>query len=337
MPWRHSKDPYTIWVSEIILQQTRIDQGLDYFNRFILRFPNIKSLAAADEEEVLKLWQGLGYYSRARNMHSAAREILQHHKGNFPDTFESILKLKGVGTYTASAIASLAYGLPTPVVDGNVIRFVSRYFGIITPVDSSTTKKEIYGQALKHLDRKDPGTFNQAMMEFGAIQCRPGKPDCGICPFLNSCFAYNHDMVEKLPLKGVAQVQRTRYFHYLVILDEDVKGQKSVYLNKREENDIWRNLYDFPVIETSKALSQKKLTESDEWKKIFGTAGFEILETSEEYRHVLSHQVIHARFYHARIEKEHQLPFQKVSIKDVRKYPVPRLIENYIEKSFADL
>src|ERR1035438_6065885 len=182
LPWRRTEDPYLIWVSEIILQQTRIEQGTGYYLRFIEKFRNIKELAAASEEEVLKMWQGLGYYSRARNMHAAARDIISLHHGHFPESYEEILKLKGIGGYTASAIASIVFNLPYPVVDGNVLRLFARYFGIMEPVNSSRCKKEVYTKALQFMDKTRPGTFNQAIMEFGALQCRPGKPDCTICP-----------------------------------------------------------------------------------------------------------------------------------------------------------
>jgi A/G-specific adenine glycosylase len=336
LPWRRTKDPYRIWVSEIIFQQTRIEQGTEYYLRFVKRFKNIREIAGASEEEVLKLWQGLGYYSRARNMHAAAREIVSGFDGKFPDTYEDILKLKGIGEYTAAAIVSIAFGLPHPVVDGNVIRFFARYFGFKDPADSGKVKKEIYQKALQLMDTEQPGNFNQAMMEFGALQCRPGKPDCSICPLNKGCYAFQTGNVDKLPVKSKVQKQRKRYFHYLVFILHK-KNEDFISLRKRESDDIWRNLYDFPLIETDGPVSAEKLMKTDEWGQLVKGGKVHFQERSELYRHVLSHQVILARFYFIDISAKLKLPLLMIPVKDLPKYPVPRLIDQVLKKGFTEV
>ena len=332
LPWRRTKNPYRIWVSEIILQQTRIDQGIDYYQRFIQKFKNVAALAKAEEVDILKLWQGLGYYSRARNMHAAARDIVSRYHGQFPDTYEEILKLKGIGEYTASAIASLAFNLPYPVVEGNVLRFFARYFGFLDPVDSGKVKKEVYRKALQYMDTKQPGTYNQAIMEFGALQCRPGKPDCMKCPVNKGCYAFKTGNVNKLPVKSKVQVQRKRYFHYLVFIVHKNKGIY-IYLKKRESDDIWKNLYDFPLIETDGPISAEKLMQTNEWKQLVQGSKFHFRKRSDLYKHILSHQIILARFYFIDISGKFTLPFSLIPLKDFAKYPVPRLIEEFLANS----
>jgi A/G-specific adenine glycosylase len=336
LPWRRTKDPYRIWVSEIILQQTRIDQGIGYYRRFIQKFKDVAELARADEEDILKLWQGLGYYSRARNMHAAARDIVSRYHGKFPGSYEEILKLKGIGEYTAAAIASLAFDLPYPVVEGNVLRFFARYFGFADPVDSVYGKKKIYRKALQFLDASQPGTYNQAIMEFGALQCRPGKPDCLKCPLREGCYAFQTGNVEKLPVKSKVQKPRKRYFHYLVFIIRKNKGN-CIYLRKRESNDIWRNLYDFPLIETDGPVSLEKLIETNEWKQLILRSKFHFRKRSELYKHILSHQIILARFYFIEIPVKLKSPFLMIPIKDLNKYPVPRLIDRVLKNSFTEV
>ena len=267
LPWRRTKDPYRIWVSEIILQQTRIEQGWDYYLRFIEKFPDLHVLASAREEEVLKLWQGLGYYSRARNMHAAAKEIINLHHGKFPGTYEEIRRLKGIGDYTAAAISSIAFGIPSPVVDGNVCRFFSRYFGIGEPADTQKGKTAVREKAKEHISSEHPGDFNQAIMEFGALQCKP-VPDCMTCPLKTGCVAFQQKRIAEFPVKSKKQRVRTRYFHYLLIKTGKGKNH-SVFLKKRTGNDIWKNLFDFPLIETEKAVNYKKLILLKEWTDIF--------------------------------------------------------------------
>ena len=334
LPWRRTKDPYQIWVSEIILQQTRIDQGWDYYLRFLEKFPNLHALAEAEEEEVLKLWQGLGYYSRARNMHTAAREIINLHQGIFPKTYDEIRKLKGIGDYTAAAISSIAFGFPSPVVDGNVLRLFSRFFGIREPADIQKGKTAVLEKAKELISPEHPGDFNQAIMEFGALQCKPGIPDCNICPLKSGCVAFLGNRIAEFPVKSKKQGQRTRYFHYLFIITG--KGKKrSVFLKKRTGNDIWKNLFDFPLIETEKAVSHKKLILLKEWNDLFSGMKVTLLKESKKYRHILTHQIIVAKFYHLEISPHSGLPFLKVAFHDVGKYPVPRLVEKFLESEMA--
>lgn len=333
LPWRRTKDPYRIWVSEIILQQTRIGQGWDYYLRFLEKFPVLHALASAEEEEVLKLWQGLGYYSRARNMHAAAKEIMNLHHGIFPKTYEEIRKLKGIGDYTAAAISSIAFGIPSPVVDGNVLRLFSRFFGIREPVGTQKGKTAVLEKAKGLISPEHPGDFNQAIMEFGALQCKP-TPDCKTCPLKPGCVAFQQNRIAEFPVKSKKQGQRTRYFHYLFITVDKGKN-RSVFMKKRIDNDIWKNLFDFPLIETEKAISHKKLILSKEWNDLFSGMKVTLLKESKTYRHILTHQVIVAKFYHLEISPHSGLPFLKVAFHDVGKYPVPRLVEKYLEDQLA--
>jgi A/G-specific adenine glycosylase len=337
LPWRKTKDPYQIWISEVILQQTRIAQGLEYYYRFIERFPSIGELAKADEVAVLKTWQGLGYYSRARNLHAAAKEIIENYNGIFPDSYEKLLKLKGIGEYTAAAIASIAYNHPCPVVDGNVLRFFSRYFGIHIPIDTNAGKKKIHEKMLLLIDKKHPGMFNQAIMEFGALQCKPGKPDCGICTFKNRCLAFLEGYVERLPVKSKPKKQKIRYFNYLVILWEKEQGGKFLFLRKREKKDVWKNLYDFPMIETFEEISEEKLFSSSDWRNINGEGQFRVTNQTHQYKHILTHQVIFARFYIIQLvyKLNHDLPYLLVPLEEIKNYPVPRLIEEFLNENMV--
>jgi len=330
LPWRETDDPYFIWISEIILQQTRVDQGTAYYQRFIIKFPSVKKLAAAKESDVLKLWQGLGYYSRARNMHHAAKEIVNNHQGVFPKTYDEIRSLKGIGDYTAAAISSFAFHLKYPVVDGNVYRFLSRYFGIKTPIQSTAAKKEFTEIAFELMDKHSPHEFNQAIMEFGAIQCKPSSPDCNTCSLKDSCFAFGNNAVTDFPVKTKKLSVRKRYFYYLVVRDK-----QSVYLQQRKERDIWQNLYEFPLIETSKKITDSKLLEGTEWKSIFNTGEVVVRRISEEKKHVLSHQVLHAKFIELTLANaDIVIPknWEKVRTKKVKQYAVPRLIDKYLEE-----
>jgi A/G-specific adenine glycosylase len=336
LPWRETRDPYRIWISEVVLQQTRIEQGLEYYLRFTRRFPDVQHLAEASEKEVLRLWQGLGYYSRARNLHVAAREIMKNHGGEFPSEYKEIRALKGVGDYTAAAIASISFGLQYPVVDGNVLRFFSRCFGVEEPVDKAAGKKRILDIARKMMDAEDPGQYNQAIMEFGALQCKPGLPDCSACPFRKSCFAFIHGKVPELPLKSATAVTRNRYFHYLVITHEEPGKGTSVILKKRGGNDIWKNLYDFPLIESQRPLSLDKLRSMKEWKSITGSEQVEIQGRSKMYKHILSHQVIWARFYEIQMNGRVMRGFLKVPLKKIDTFPVPRLIEKYLKSGYTE-
>lgn len=330
LPWRRTRNPYYIWISEVILQQTRVEQGLAYYYKFIEKFPAVQKLASAKESEVLKLWQGLGYYSRARNMHAASKEIVNTHKGIFPKTYDEIIKLKGVGEYTAAAISSFAFQLKYPVLDGNVFRFLSRYFGIRTDIQSSGAKKEFLHIANELLADYPVQIFNQAIMEFGALQCKPASPDCLACPLHSSCYAFENNMTGALPVKNKKQSIRNRYFYYLVVRDD-----KSVYIQQRKDKDIWQNLFEFPLIETNKKINDTVLQENTEWKKIFKNASTQVHNISGTKKHVLSHQVLHAKFVELKIsDKNFEAPshWEKVKRSKIRKYAIPRLIDKYIEE-----
>jgi len=338
LPWRDTRDPYKIWVSEVILQQTRVDQGLSYYLRFIDRFPGIASLASATEEEVLKVWQGLGYYSRARNMHQAARKLQEHFQGSFPSSFEEILSLEGIGDYTASAVASFAFNLPYPVMDGNVIRFISRLKGISEPVTSSKGKRLIRQVLEKEIDRKEPGLFNQAMMEFGALACTPRDPSCSVCPFRNDCVAYQTRAVSRYPMKEKKKAAQSRHFNYLIFILKE-KGQVFTFLNKRSGDDIWKNLYEFPLVESDRLLEWDELGSTPEWEEKYAVSGHTLLQVSGEIQHILSHRRIKARYFMIRCGSPPE-GLLKVRQNELVDYPMPRLVEKLIDHSnitFFDL
>lgn len=331
LPWRDTSDPYLVWLSEIILQQTRVDQGMAYYLRFSQEFPNVRMLAKAENEKVMKLWQGLGYYSRARNLHATAKIITKQYKGKFPSDYKDILSLKGVGEYTAAAIASFSFNKPYAVVDGNVYRVLSRIFGIETPIDSSTGKKEFSELADQLLDKKDPGKHNQAIMEFGAMFCKPVNPDCRSCIFQDKCYAFAKNKVAELPKKANKTKVRDRYFNYIVL-----KHKGLTAINKRTGKDIWTSLYDFPLIETKKEMTEMSFLNSSQWKTFIGKHKFSLGTISSPQKHILSHQKIYARFWEVRIGTDpgKVLPPSALVIrgKDIHKYPVPRLIENYLKR-----
>jgi len=325
LPWRNTNDPYLIWISEIILQQTRVAQGYAYYQRFIERFPNLESLAAAEENEVLKYWQGLGYYSRARNLHQAAISV----NGVFPVKYEDILKLKGVGIYTAAAICSFAYNQPHAVVDGNVYRVLSRFFGINEPIDSGKGKKIFASLAHDLLDKIQPALYNQAIMDFGALQCTPLSPDCTVCPFKNRCFAFNHNMVSSLPIKQNKTKTSERFFYYLLIRDNG-----NIYLNKRTENDIWKNLYELPLIESNTALAVDDFIRKQEFASIFKENSVVNVRLLNKTKHVLSHRIIYADFYELEaqdIKMDFLSKYTRLNMADLELYPVSRLMHNFFE------
>ena len=325
LPWRNTNDPYLIWISEIILQQTRVAQGYAYYQRFIERFPDLESLAAAEENEVLKYWQGLGYYSRARNLHQAAISV----NGVFPVKYEDILKLKGVGTYTAAAICSFAYNQPHAVVDGNVYRVLSRFFGINEPIDSGKGKKIFASLAHDLLDKVQPALYNQAIMDFGALQCTPLSPDCTVCPFKNRCFAFNHNMVSSLPIKQNKTKTSERFFYYLLIRDNG-----NIYLNKRTENDIWKNLYELPLIESNTALAVDDFIRKQEFASIFKENSVVNVRLLNKTKHVLSHRIIYADFYELEaqdIKMDFLSKYTRLNMADLELYPVSRLMHNFFE------
>ena len=329
LPWRKTSDPYKIWLSEIILQQTRVDQGLEYYHRFVKQYPDVKKLASASEQDILKLWQGLGYYSRARNLHHAAKDVMERFNGKFPSTYNEILSLKGVGEYTAAAIASFSFNQKYAVVDGNVFRVLSRYLGISIPVNSSSARKIFYDAAMELMDDSSPHDFNQAIMEFGALQCKPVSTNCNQCPLQNSCYAFSNKKVTQLPVKEKKAAVRKRYFNYLFIR----KG-RHIYMRLRTGNDIWKNMYDFPLIETSKKISPEKILKHDDWKKYFGEKNYSLSATSNIIKHQLSHQTIFARFFIIDTKTEiKEAGIYRMDKAGIQKLAVPRLIEKFLDSS----
>jgi len=332
LPWRSTTDPYLIWLSEVILQQTRVDQGLPYYQRFTKKFPTVYDLAKTPLDEVLKLWEGLGYYSRARNLHAAASYVVEDLKGKFPSDYNTLLKMKGVGPYTAAAIASFSAGEPVAVVDGNVYRLLSRFFGIATPIDSPAGKKEFAELATSLMPTSKPGIYNQAIMEFGALQCRPAAPGCNSCPLSESCMAYNKDLIASLPVKSKKVKVSDRYFNYLII-----SNKRTILLKKRTESDIWRELFELPLIETSSAVNEVKLMQTPEFRELAG-AHYLVKQVSRPITHKLSHQNINARFFTIEIQDEkaakNNQPFIRVPFGKVKDYAVPRLISRYFEEAF---
>lgn len=329
LPWRNSPSPYYVWLSEVILQQTRVNQGLAYFNRFVKRWPTLPDLAEADEEEVLKMWQGLGYYSRARNLHRCARQVVEEYGGVFPKQLDELKKLKGVGNYTAAAIASIAFNQPYAVVDGNVYRVLARLYDLDTPINSNEGMKVFAELADTLLDRKHPGQHNQAMMEFGALHCVPKNPDCLRCPLQSRCLAFEHHTVTERPVKEKRLKIRTRYFHYLVI-----DNAHRLFLRRRESGDIWQGLYDFPCIESDRPLSIEEVVESPEFKEIIPLETFQISRVSALFTHQLTHQTLKAVFIEIKIS-DFLPPSQKNNIllvpeNELGNYPIPKLIDNYL-------
>jgi A/G-specific adenine glycosylase len=325
LPWRGKKDPYCIWLSEIMLQQTRVAQGLPYYLKFIKAFPTVKELALASEDRVLKLWQGLGYYSRARNLHMTAKYIYHDCNGKFPSDYSGLLQLKGVGDYTASAIASICYNKPTAVVDGNVYRVLSRVFGVNIPVNSSFGTKEFKKLAQLHLDETQPGTHNQAIMEFGARFCVPQNPDCLNCIFNENCVAFNTNAVSILPVKLKKTPVKKRYFNYLVIHSEDNK----TILQKRTDKGIWQQLYEFPLIETPKEITIDELRAHRGFQALSDKYRIESVQLHNKHSlvHKLSHQHLYTRFW---IVETRKLREKGTSFSTVKDYAVPVLIENFI-------
>lgn len=335
LPWRETTDPYLIWVSEIILQQTRVAQGLDYFLRFTERFPTVQALAEAEEGEVLKYWQGLGYYSRARNLHAAAKQLVERYGGRFPRGYEEVLSLKGIGAYTAAAIVSFAWGMPYPVVDGNVYRVLARLFDLDTPIDSTDGKKQFAELAGRLLDPKRASSYNQAIMEFGALQCVPRHPDCAVCPLVDRCMAYARGRVEELPVKQHKTKIRDRYFHYLYLI-----YNKETWLRRRPAGDIWEGLYEFPLIETEGPMDLANLSQTATYRRWLGKAGeLRFFRPLTGVKHVLSHQVLHTSFYGIELERapEGLEDYLRIPLSEFERYAIPRLIHIYMEKMGGNL
>jgi A/G-specific adenine glycosylase len=325
LPWRRTTNPYFIWLSEIILQQTKVEQGLPYYEAFVTNFPTIFDLASANESDVLKLWQGLGYYSRARNLHATAKHIVEELDGAFPNNYKDLLKLKGVGDYTASAIASICFNEVCAVVDGNVYRAFSRYFGIATPINSSQGQKEFKALAQKVIDKDDPAEFNQAIMEFGARQCKPKNPDCTICPLQNSCVALQKNLIAELPVKKKSLKPKKKHFNFLVLVSEDGK----TILEKREGKGIWQNLYQFPLIESNEVMDFSAMSLQLKKHDVINGASYKLsLYNEEAIIHKLSHQHLHTKFWIIEIDA---LAIKGISIRNIKDYPVPVLLSNFIE------
>lgn len=330
LPWRQTTDPYKIWLSEVILQQTRVNQGLPYYYKFIEKYPTIRDLAGAPEDEILSLWQGLGYYSRARNLLKTAQIIFKEHESNFPNTYLGLLKLKGIGPYTAAAIASFAYGEKVAVVDGNVYRVLARYFGIADPIDQEKSKKQFLDLANALISSENPALHNQAIMELGALVCLPKQAKCMECPLTDGCVALAEKKVYDLPVKGKKKASKERFFQYFVYIFDN-----SIGFQKREKSDIWQNLYDFPLIEDRE---ENPILKSDPILKL------PISQISEKYKHILTHQRIFAVFNQiiisdetlkSKLESELNLLF--VDFDDLEKLAKPILIKNYLDKEILSL
>lgn len=314
LPWRDTKNPYKIWLSEIILQQTRVNQGLPYYIKFLEHFPDIFALAEADEKEILNLWQGLGYYSRARNLHYTAKDIADNYHGSFPRTYSEILKLKGIGEYTAAAIASFSFDEATAVLDGNVFRVLSRLFNVHEAIDTKEGKKIFKELAYDCLSKKNPSQYNQAIMEFGAIQCVPVNPECEVCPLQHMCLAFKNDTQKLLPVKSKKIKKRTRYFHFLVFLKNS-----SIILEQRVSKDVWKHLYQLPLIE------------SDGEEVPAEILNLKYVNYGKTYKHILTHQNIIAQFYlidSVRIEKDSEIV---TPIENLENFPFPRLIDKFFK------
>ena len=325
LPWRKTKDPYIIWLSEIILQQTKVSQGTTYFLILIKKYSDINSMARASEDEILKLWQGLGYYSRARNMHKTAIHISKNCKGIFPSNYIDLLKLKGVGDYTASAIASICFNKPTATVDGNVFRFLSRHFGIYTPINSTAGFKEFKSLAQILLDKNNPGNHNQALMEFGALICTPKNPKCNECPFSESCYGINNQVVEELPNKIKKIKIKKRHFNYMVLSTLNNR----TLIQKRNGNDIWKSLYEFPLIESNSEIDIKDLISDNIFQFLLAKKSYHISKYNQKpLRHKLTHQHLYCTFWiiDTNLEKTSSIAWENLN-----KFAVPTLLQNFID------
>jgi len=335
LPWRDIRDPYKTWLSEIILQQTRISQGIHYYYRFLERFPDVVSMAKASEDEVLSLWQGLGYYSRARNLHHTARVIVQEHEGQFPASYLELIRLKGIGPYTAAAIASIAFDEPRVAVDGNVERVIARVFGIQTPVNTTSTKKQIHTIAQSFMDERHPGDFNQAMMDFGATICTPAAPKCCQCPFFAECFARKENKIRQIPHKNNKPKIRKRFFHFFLFYQNG--SQKKLVVEKRRNNDIWKNLYQLPLVETKTAkLPHSQLKTSLPFLGQM-SGGWAATGEPVHITHQLTHQRIEAFFYKITLPENRSCLLEDkrylcVSFEEFEDMGKPVLIKNYLEK-----
>lgn len=335
LPWRGIDDPFKIWLSEIIMQQTRMEQGMKYYQNFVNEFEDIHTLASAPEEKIMRMWQGLGYYNRARNLHAAARQVVNEYNGQFPVTYKELIKLKGIGDYTAAAIASVISGESVPAVDGNVKRVISRLFDIRTPIDNQKTYNQIRQTAKKMMSNADAGTFNQAMMDFGALICKPRNPDCENCPLNEQCLAYKTNMAAELPIKYRKQTKTTRYFNYLVF-EIEVNKEKYFLIEQRNSRDIWNRLFQFPVLETDQLLDVTRILNNSRVKQILNDSVPQIL-LSKTYRHILSHQEISAQFFRIMINyipDSMPIEWKLIPQEEIDNYAIPKLIEDYLSREF---
>ena len=326
MPWKGEKDPYKIWLSEIILQQTRVEQGLGYYKKFLEKYPNVKLLASAPDNEIYKLWEGLGYYNRCKNLLDTARYISKKLDGVFPDTYEDLLSLKGVGTYTAAAISSFAFNLSYAVVDGNVFRVLARVFGIKKAIDSSEGKKYFSVLASELLHKKQPDIYNQALMDFGAVVCKPVNPICAKCIFRNNCHAFQNDLINELPFKEKKIKIRNRWFYYIIM-----EYRNKIYLKQRTGDDIWKNLYEFVLIETDRKAGEKMVLDLAIKKNILKKDSFIVQSVSSVISQQLSHQKITGQFISVKLQKAASAPNLKaVSKAQLVRYAFPRFINSFL-------
>ncbi len=325
LPWRNSKDAYLIWLSEIILQQTRVEQGMPYFFKFLEAFPTVKNFSEASEDEILRLWQGLGYYSRGRNMLKTAIKVMDEFEGVFPKAYADLITLTGIGEYTAAAIASFSNNEAKAVVDGNVYRLLARYFGVATPINSTEGKKQFQALADELLDKSNAGEHNQAMIEFGALQCKPRNPNCENCPFITSCFAYKHQQINELPVKLKKVKVRERHFRFYIIVNHN----NQLIIKRRDNSDIWAGLYDLPGIELTNS-SETEALESQKWFK--NTPPFKSI--SDEIKHILTHQRIFARFIEIEVKTDEVLMqdgWMWVDFDELKNYGMPKLIFEFLK------
>src|SRR5271154_778919 len=331
MPWKGEKDPYKIWLSEIILQQTKVEQGLKYYNQFIKEFPTVTHLAKAPRQKIYKLWEGLGYYTRCKNLIETATVISNHYHGKFPSSYDEIKSLKGVGSYTAAAIASFAYNLPYGVVDGNVIRILSRYFGITSPANTSQGKKIYAELAQSLLPKENAAIYNQAIMDFGAVICKPRNPLCNQCVQKKECQAFQNDWVNILPVKEKKIIKKQRWFYYFII-----ENKNAVYIKQRKEKDIWQNLFEFFLLEKEHPIDKNELLNAKEIQQFLKNTKKTITEISPNFKQQLTHQTIHAQFFLIKVKTASSLlkkNYLLVPKKQLNKYAFPKIIASYLQKN----
>lgn len=342
LPWRSDNSPYNIWVSEIILQQTRMEQGVAFYTRFLEAFPDIYALAAASENDVMRIWQGFGYYSRARNLHASAKEIVENRHGRFPNTKREWEKLKGVGPYTAAAIASMAYGETVPALDGNVFRILSRLFAIEYSIDTGRGKKAFMEVAESLIDKNHPGEFNQAMMDFGAMICKPANPECKMCIFNRECIAFKRNAVAKYPVKKARRSVSFRHFNYFFFYPDNRNAGWKFFVKQRTEDDIWKHLYELPLLETSSEAEVPDILQNHWWKELFGeNTDYTFSHAPKVIRHKLTHQTIIASFFNVMVGPG-ILPllsgrFTPVSPGEFEQYAKPMLILRFLQQTLPEL